>query len=287
MGGEREDLAHWMRGTGLEIVLVVLGALLLARFVRWLAMRTEARRSDRMQRLQDVGIAPSTEVRHSAALAQVIEWLAVGTIYFTAILLILDRADVPLAGILPTATIVGVALGVGAQRVVQDLLAGVFLISERQLGVGDVIRIGEVGSTAGVGGTVEAVTLRTTRLRTVAGEVVVIPNGEIRQLTNLSRDWSRVVVDVKLPVDEDLERAIVGMRAVAADLAADPEWQATLLGEPTVLGVETLDLAFAEVRVTARTQPGEQFAVGRELRQRIATRLRELDISLPSTIVMR
>jgi moderate conductance mechanosensitive channel len=283
--GWYDDTERWVRGTGLEILLIALGAILLARAIHWLASRSARRTEAQMQRLADAGVTPSTGTRHSGALVQVVEWLAIGSVYAIAILLMVTRAGVPLASLLPTAAVLGVALGFGAQRMVQDLLAGFFIISERQFGLGDTIRVGAVGSTTGVAGAVEAVTLRTTTMRTVEGEVVVIPNGEIRQVTNLSREWSRAVIDVKLPINEDLERVIGALRTAAGSMADDPAWARLLLDTPAVLGVESLDLAFAQVRIAARTQPGQQFTVARELRRRIAAAMRELDIVVPSTIL--
>ena len=283
--GWYDDTERWVRGTGLEILLIALGALLLARAIHWFAGRSGRRTDAQMRQLAEAGVTPSTGIRHSGALVQVVEWIAIGSVYVIAILLIVTRAGVPLASLLPTATVLGVALGFGAQRIVQDLLAGFFIVSERQFGLGDTIRIGDVGSTIGVAGVVEAVTLRTTTLRTIEGEVVVIPNGEIRQVTNLSREWSRVVIDVKLPINEDLERVIGALRTAAGAMAEDRAWKRLLLDTPAVLGVESLDLAFAQVRIAARTQPGQQWTVGRELRRRIAAAMRELDIVVPSTIV--
>lgn len=283
--GWYDDTERWVRGTGLEILLIALGAVLLARGIHWLATRSSRRTEAQMRRLAEAGVTPSTGTRHSGALVQVVEWLAIGSVYAVAILLMVTRAGVPLASLVPTAAVLGVALGFGAQRIVQDLLAGFFIISERQFGLGDTIRIGDAGSTTGVAGAVEAVTLRTTTMRTVEGEVVVIPNGEIRQVTNLSREWSRSVIDVKLPINEDLERVITALRAAAAGMADDPAWKRLLLDTPAVLGVESLDLTVAQVRISARTQPGQQFTVGRELRRRIAAAMRELDIVVPATIV--
>jgi small conductance mechanosensitive channel len=283
--GTWDDFQRWVRGTGLEILLIILGALLLERFVHWLASRSGRRTEARIQRMTDAGKVPPTGVRQSRAVVQVVEWLVIGTVYTLATLLVLDRAGVPLAALVPTAAVIGVALGFGAQRIVQDLLAGFFLVSERQYGFGDWIRIGDVGSTTGVSGTVESLTLRTTRMRTIEGEVVTIPNGEIRQVTNLSREWSRVVVDVKVPIEEDLEEVIARMRDAVSTLGDDPAWKEYVLEAPTVLGVESLTLASAQVRVTTLTQPGQQWLVGRELRQRIAGALRDLGVTVPTTVL--
>ena len=149
-------------------------------------------------------------------------WLATATIWVIAIMMILLRFNVPLTSVVPPATIIGVAVGFGAQRIVADLLSGFFLFAERQLGYGDVVRISPPGTTAGVTGTVEELTLRTTRLRTRSGEVVFVPNGEIRQVTNLSMDWALIVVDVFLHDDVDLERAVEVLETAGSVLRREP-----------------------------------------------------------------
>src|SRR5205814_696955 len=162
------DLSHWARGNGLEIVLFIVGAELLARLVRWTGGRITAR-IDAAQLSTDALVRTEAE-KHRHAVAQVLTWVTVVLIYIVAAILVADRLGVPLAGLVAPATVAGVALGFGAQRIVQDILAGFFIISERQYGYGDLIRIAALGSTQGVTGTVEDVTLRTTRMRTVDGE---------------------------------------------------------------------------------------------------------------------
>ena len=174
------------------------------------------------------------------------------------------------------------ALGFGAQQMVGDLLAGFFLFAEHQFGFGDVIRLSMPGQPVGITGTVEELTLRVTRIRNAQGELVTIPNSALRQVTNLSKDWSRAVVDVPIPVDEDLGRVTRTLREMMDALAADEHWSGLLLGEPVVAGVETIEVGYVQLRLIARTLPGKQFEVGRELRYRAATALRAAGISSPT-----
>ncbi|HEX5882596.1 MAG TPA: mechanosensitive ion channel domain-containing protein [Actinomycetota bacterium] len=132
----------------------------------------------------------------------------------------------------------GAALGFGAQQVVRDLIAGTFIVLERQYGYGDVVHISAVGFTEGATGTIEEVALRTTRLRTLNGEVVIVPNGQIVQVTNLSRDWARAVVDVPLPVEVDVMRASEPLRKVGEEAFDDEALRPLLLDPPTVMGGE-------------------------------------------------
>jgi small conductance mechanosensitive channel len=261
------DLDRWARGNGLVIVLVVTGAVLLSRFVAWWSGRITDR-IDRNVRSSDA-IVRSESAKHRHAVAQVVSWAVVVLIYCLAAVVVIQRLGFPLTGIVAPATVLGVALGFGAQRIVQDLLAGFFVIIERQYGFGDVVRINATGVGIPVTGTVEDVTLRVTRVRTLDGEVVTTSNGQIAQVTNLSRDWARAVIDVPVPVSVDVNRVSEVLKQVGVDAFADAGLHPLLLDAPTVMGVESLDVDHFNVRVVARTLPGKQFDVGRALRSRI------------------
>jgi len=282
------DVSLWIRGNGLEILLLVLGAMLLTRFATWLrAVITD--RIDANDRESD-SIVRSEAAKHRAALAQVLTWTALVIVYVITALQVLDRLGVPITGLVAPAAVVGVALGFGAQRLVQDLLAGFFIIAERQYGFGDLISIAGVGIPGGVVGTVEDVTLRMTKIRTADGSVIITPNGQIMQLTNLSRDWARAVVDVPFALTVDIGRATEILRQVGREVFADEDLHPQLLDAPAVMGVESIEVDQIHVRVVARTLPGRQFLVGRALRGRIAAALRregihvdvELDTAEPT-----
>ena len=266
-----DDIERWIRGSGLEIVLIALGAILLGRFVRWAGMRYSRRYDRRLG--PDAAAVPTERQKQNRALAQAIEWVVVGLVYFSAVLLAITRLGLPVGSLVAPATIAGVALGFGAQRVVQDLLAGFFFLSEHTFGFGDIVRIAPVGSTEGIAGTVEELTLRTTKLRTVGGELVIVPNGQIGQVTNLSREWARVVVDVPVSVDANLEDALGVLTRVGVEMARDEKWQSALLEEPEIWGVESIRVGYLLVRLTTRTKPSRQWDVARELRKRAAEAL--------------
>jgi len=273
------DVPLWIRGNGLEILLLVLGAILLTRFATWLrAMITK--RIDENTRESDA-LVRSEAAKHRAALAQVLTWTALVIVYAVTALQILDRLGVPMTGLVAPAAVVGVALGFGAQRLVQDLLAGFFIIAERQYGFGDLISIAGIGIPGGVVGTVEDVTLRMTKIRTANGEVIITPNGSIAQLTNLSRDWARAVVDVPFPPSVDIGHVSEILRQVGREIFANDELHAQLLDEPSVMGVQSIEVDQIHVRMVARTLPGRQFLVGLALRGRIAAALRREGIHVP------
>ena len=273
------DVPLWVRGSGLEILLLALGAILLTRFATWFkAMITE--RIDANDGESDA-LVRSEAAKHRHALAQVLTWTVLVIVYCFTGVQIADRLGVPTSGLVAPAAVAGVALGFGAQRLVQDLLAGFFIIAERQYGFGDLISIAIPGVPGGVIGTVEDVTLRMTKVRTANGEVIITSNGSIVQLTNLSRDWARVVVDVPVPFSVDIGHVSEILRQVGREAYADEELHPQLLGAPAVMGVQSIEVDQIHVRIVARTLPGRQFLVGLALRGRIAAALRHEGIHVP------
>ena len=262
-----EELLYWLSGRGLEVVLIVLGAVLMARFVSW----TGRRLTDRIDQQATGGdaLVRSEAAKHRHSLTQVLTWVAIVLIYSIAIFFVLDRLGVPVTGLVAPATVLGVGLGFGAQRIVGDVLAGFFIITERQYGFGDVVSISVTGAPDAAVGTVEDVTLRITRVRSSNGEVITVPNGAISKVVNLSRDWARAVVDVPVPTSVDVNRVNEILREVGREAFRDPALRPLLLDPPSVMGVESLGLEEVNVRVVARTLPGKQFEVGRDLRARI------------------
>jgi small conductance mechanosensitive channel len=262
-----DQLLTWLSGRGLEVVLIILGSVLLARFVAWVG----AKITDRIDARATGGdaLVRSEAAKHRHSLTQVLTWAAIVLIYSIAVFFVLERLGVPVTGLVAPATVLGVGLGFGAQRIVGDVLAGFFIITERQYGFGDVVSIQVVGGGDPAEGTVEDVTLRVTRVRSANGEVITVPNGQIVKVVNLSRDWARAVVDVPVPTSVDVNRANEILREVGREAFRDPALRPLLLDPPTVMGVETLGLDEVNVRVVARTLPGKQFEVGRDLRARV------------------
>nr|WP_222618172.1 mechanosensitive ion channel family protein [Nakamurella sp. PAMC28650] len=276
------DMGTWARGNGLQIVLLVLGSILLGRMVRWTSTRITERIDARSD--GDDALVKSEAAKHRHVLAQVISWTVLVVVYAIAGVLVIELLGVPLAGFVAPATVIGVALGFGAQRVVQDLLTGFFVIAERQYGFGDLIRMSVIGVPVPVLGTVEDVTLRVTTVRSTNGEVVITPNGQIVQVTNLSRDWARAVIDVPVPATADVTKVSELLRQVGLAAFADRELQPLLLDAPTVMGVESLEVDQFKIRLVARTLPGKQFEVGRALRMRITGTLSQAGINLPAAL---
>jgi moderate conductance mechanosensitive channel len=187
--------------------------------------------------------------------------------------LVLDRVGINLAPLLAGAGIVGIAIGFGSQALVKDFLSGVFILVEDQYGVGDIVDLDMETS-----GTVEGVSLRTTRLRAVDGTVWHVPNGEIRRVGNRSQHWSRSLLDVEVAYDTDLEQAKAIIKRVADGVWRD---DASVLEEPEVWGVEALGASGVSIRLVVKTTPSEQYRVSRMLRERIKQAFDEHGVEIP------
>ncbi len=276
------DLSNWARGNGLVIVLLVLGAILLTRFAQWARDRFMARIDARAIEADE--LVRSEAAKHRHVVAQVVTWTALAVIYVVAALLIVQNLGVPLAGLVAPAALISAALGFGLQRFVQDIGAGLFITGERQYGFGDVVQIAIGGGVPPVTGTVEDVTLRVTRLRTLSGEVITTPNGQITQVTNLSRDWARAVLDVPVPSAVDVSHVTDILKRVGEEAYNDDRLRKMMLDPPTVMGVERIEVDTFSVRMVARTLPGMQFDVGRQLRARVALAFRYEGISVSAEL---
>jgi small-conductance mechanosensitive channel len=266
------DFSIWARGNLLVIILLILGAILFTRVADWTRGRIVERIDAKFA--IDEELVRSEAAKHRHVAAQVLTWCLLAVVYVVTTVLIVQRFDVPLAGLVAPAALLSAALGFGLQRFVQDIGAGFFITGERQYGFGDVVRISVSGVSEPAVGTVEEVTLRVTRIRSMSGEVIITPNGQIAQVTNLSRDWARAVIDVPVPSSVDVGHATEVLQQVGREVYADVQLRKMMLDEPSVMGVERIEVDTFSVRMVARTLPGMQFDVGREIRARVASAFR-------------
>jgi moderate conductance mechanosensitive channel len=263
--------------------LALLGLLLVALVARWAAHRLIDRLSNRaaeglpspvlrnrrneqephrLMAAETVG----RRVQRAKTMASLLKNIASIVIYVILGTTAIAELGYPIGPLLASAGIVGVALGFGAQSLVKDFLAGICMIFEDQYGVGDAVDLGEAT------GVVEAVGLRVTRVRDVEGTVWYVRNGEILRVGNQSQNWARTVLDVPVGHNEDLRRVQSVLKEVAHDLWSDDDFQKTIIEEPEVWGVQELTSEWITVRVTLKTAPMEQWAVARELRERVKAR---------------
>ena len=266
------DFSLWARSNLLEIILLVLGATLLTRLADWTRGKVMAH-IDARAKVSDQ-LVRSEAAKHRHVAAQVVTWCVVAVIYVVTTVLVVQDLGVPLAGLVAPAALISAGIGFGLQRFVQDIGAGFFITGERQYGFGDVVRISVTSVAQPSFGTVEEVTLRVTRIRSESGEVIIIPNGQIVQVTNLSRDWARAVIDVPVPSSVDVGHATEVLEQVGKEVYAEDRLRKMMLDQPSVMGVESIDVDTFKVRMVARTLPGMQFDVGREIRARVASAFR-------------
>ncbi|MBU2697758.1 mechanosensitive ion channel family protein [Nocardioides sp. WV_118_6] len=259
--------------------LAIIGLVLLGLVARWMLHRVV----DRIARRAERGVLPervenavaARRKQRAATMAGVLKSIITFVVVAIAGTMVLSELGVDIAPIIASAGIIGIALGFGAQSLVKDFLAGIFIFIEDQYGVGDVVDLGEAN------GTIELVTLRMTRLRDINGTVWYVPNGEILRVGNKSQNWSRAVVDVSVGYSEDLARVQRVLRDVAHDLWQDDEFNHVIIEEPEVTGVEMLAPDAVTIRVMVKTAPLEQWAVARALRQRIKARFDHEGIEIP------
>ena len=177
--------------------------------------------------------------------------------------------------LLASVGVLGLAVSFGAQSLVKDVISGTFMLLESQFAVGDIIRISDVS------GQVERITLRTTTLRDLHGIVHIVPNGEITRVSNLTKSWSKAVLDIGVAYKENVDRVIELLADIAREFHSDPQWSGRLLDTPEVLGVQELADSAVIIRVTIKTLPQEQFGVSRELRRRIKNRFDQEGVEIP------
>jgi moderate conductance mechanosensitive channel len=210
------------------------------------------------------GVLPQAELeRRVNTIGRLVVRLSGAVLAVIAVLMALDLFGIDIGPAVAGLGVVGIAVGLGAQAIVRDWLAGIFIVLENQYSAGDVVRI------AGVEGVVEDFSLRRTTLRDLDGAVHTVPNGQIIVASNMTRLWGRVNLDISVPYGVDLEQASELIDGVGKGLQGDPEWGPRLLEPPKVMRVEDLADASVKLKVLGQVRPGEQWAVGGELRKRI------------------
>lgn len=213
--------------------------------------------------------------QRATTLGEVGAQVLVGIIWFLAFLMILGQLGLNLAPLLAGAGVVGIALGFGAQQLVRDFLSGIFIIFEDQYGVGDVVTVADIT------GTVERVSLRTTKLRDIEGTAWFVPNGELKAVGNRSQLWARAVLDIEVSYDTDVDTAGALMKQTADELWNDKLDALTIIAEPEYWGVEKFGADGVTLRLVVRTEPTEQWPVARELRRRIKMAFDDAGVSIP------
>jgi small conductance mechanosensitive channel len=278
--------ADFVVGKPLTILAILLGAAILNRLARraikrglrrlasgGLRERIGAARRRAPSALMDTEEISVRSTQRVEALATVLRSVASFAIWTLALFLVLGEVGINLGPLIAGAGIIGVALGFGSQSLVRDFLSGIFILVEDQYGVGDIVDLGEAS------GTVEVVSLRTTRIRSVDGTVWHVPNGAISRVGNMSQHWSRALLDIQVGYGTDIAVAREVIKRVA-----DQVWRERtgwVIEEPELWGVEELGLHGVAIRLVVKTQPSRQYDVSRLLRERIKEAFDEEGIEIP------
>ena len=270
-----ERIATILRVDGeavLRIGMRVLGIWLLA----WVALYIVHLTARRIEQSVDDGDDSVTTLREKRGrtISQLLR--SVGRVGIVTIAVLLTfNVFINIAPILAGAGILGLAISFGAQSLVRDIISGFFILLENQFAVGDVI------DAAGKSGVVERMTMRVVVLRDLDGAMHIIPNGEIKVVSNKTRGWARAVVDVAIPYTEDVDRVLNVVRDEAAQFSTDPVWGLQFDGPVEVLGIEELRDTSVVIRTLLKTQPGSQWNVAREFRRRLKNRFDRETVESP------
>jgi moderate conductance mechanosensitive channel len=250
------SVVNWLLTKGLKAVIAVVITIFVMRFASALIItifNLFERRAD--------GPDEVAARRRLQTLSAIFRGAIQTIIAFIGLMFLLKSLDVDITPILASAGVVGIAVGFGAQSLIKDLFSGLLILLEDQYSVGDTVKIGETS------GTVEQLTLRVTRIRGLDGALTSIPNGSISIVSNMSKDWSRVVLDVEVSFAEDIDRTMKLMVEAANQMKA--EMPQDILEEPLMLGVDKLSSTSVTLRLMVKTSPTKHYEIGRELRRRI------------------
>lgn len=217
--------------------------------------------------------------QRASTIASVLKSVATFVIFGIAFVTVLGQFGIRIGPILTSAGVLGLAVGFGAQNLVKDFLSGIFMMVEDQYGVGDVIDVGDAV------GTVEAVALRTTRIRDLNGGLWHVRNGEIQRVCNMSQDWANAVIELPLAYTVDLERAKQTIQGGIDAFARDPEFEQAILEAPYIAGVTGIGNGAVTVRVMVKTLPGQQWAAGRALRDALKQHLDTADVLIAQPVL--
>jgi len=259
----------WIASHGLRLVLIVVAAWI-AKKVLVAAIKTIERHFE-----QENGGVPTETEKRAKTLTSIIHTTLLVAIYAIVLITIISELGIQIGPLLAGAGIAGLAIGFGAQSLVKDVINGFFLLLENQIRVGDVVEI------AGVGGLVESVNLRTTRLRDLQGRLHIIPNGTIETVTNFTKDWSRALIEIGVAYKEDIDRVIEILKSVGEELRNDPAFSGAILEPMTMQGIDSFGDSSVNLRMFFKTVPLKQWDVAREFRRRVKKAFDAAGIEIP------
>ncbi|MBC7403703.1 MAG: mechanosensitive ion channel [Microbacteriaceae bacterium] len=272
--------------TFVQVILIIVVAVVLRIVLRFAIDRVVNRIVNGVKKRQNVDdtqaliISPLSAVRvvqRTRTLGSVLNNIVAVTLVIVAVLSVITTINDKILGSFALITAaLGAGLGFGAQNIVKDVLNGLFMVAEDQLGVGDVV---DLGPATGV---VETVGIRITQIRDVNGTVWFVRNGEIVRVGNMSQGWSRVIIDLAVPYDADVAAVQEKMLTIATQMASDLKWRSRILEKPEIWGIESISAEAIVIRLVVKTRPGTKDDVARDLRARLKIGLDAMGIKLPA-----
>ncbi len=260
----------WIIAHGIRIVIIIVGAYVLNK-----VLRRFLEKAVRMSIVPDSDLSRMSEKKRETTLIRIFTWTLTIVIIVIASMMVLDEAGVPIGPILAGAGIIGIAVGFGGQYLIRDLISGFFIILENQYRIGDVVNFD------GTGGLVEDISLRVTTLRDMDGTVHHVPHGEIKRVSNLSKNFSRINLNIGVAYDSKLEDVISVINTTGTDLANDPAWREHIILPPQFLRVEDFSERSILIKVLGETHPHKQWEVAGEFRRRIKMAFDKAGIEMP------
>lgn len=261
-------VSNWLLSHGISVVIIIVGAWVTKKVLQAMVSKFE-------RRYKQKGVTLSEADKRAKTLGGISKGLITVAIYVAAIIMIVSEFGIEIGPLLAGAGIAGLAIGFGAQTLVKDVISGFFILLEDQIRVGDVVNI------AGIGGLVESITLRTTRLRDLEGRVHIIPNGSIEVASNLTREWSRALLEIGVAYKEDVDQVVSVIKEVGEQMRQDPAFSDLILEPLTVLGVDSFGESSVNIRAFFKTVPLKQWDVAREFRRRIKKVFDQKGIEIP------
>jgi small conductance mechanosensitive channel len=264
-----DTLLQWLRTNGVRIGVIIIGSFLVIRIFRILIRKSKNRITGPPE---EIGIE---RAKRTETLANIIENTTRVIVLVAAALMVIKQVGIDIGPLLAGAGVVGLAVGFGAQSLVKDVISGFFILAENHMNVGDVVKI------AGEAGIVETINLRVTVLRDFEGRVHIVPNGEISTVTNMTKEWSRAVLDIGVAYKEDYDQVVAILREVAEGMQNDTEYGPMILEPLEVLGLDSFGDSSVNIKVMFKTAPIKQWMVAREFRRRIKKAFDEKGIEIP------
>lgn len=261
-------LYDWLIKSGAQIAAIIVIGFVLIRVARILIRKSKDRMMSR-------GAVDVEKAKRAETMAGILEATARVLILVTALLMSLKALGLDIGPLLAGAGVIGLAVGFGAQSLVKDVISGFFILLENHMNIGDVVSIGDHA------GQVESITLRLTVLRDLEGRVHIIPNGEISVITNMTKEWARSVIELGVAYKEDVDEVIKVIESVGEEMLADPVFGVKMLEPLEVLGLDSFGDSSVNIKLRMKTQPIEQWNVGREFRRRIKRAFDEAGIEIP------